>query len=52
MSFIVDQKEREEFRWRAGIGWSGNRQSMRMYTFGHGVDKACMNKKLLKYVCE
>ena len=29
-----------------------DRQSMRMYIFGYGVDKACMNKKSLKYVCE
>ena len=35
MSFIVRQKEREEFRWRSGIGRSGNMKNMNMYIFGH-----------------
>ena len=35
MSFIVREKEWEDFRWRSGIGRSGNRKSIEMYIFGH-----------------
>ena len=36
MVYIGIRKEREEFRWRSGIGWRENRKSMEMYTLGSG----------------
>ena len=34
--YIVIGKEREEFRWRSGIGWKENRKSMGMNVLGSG----------------
>ena len=35
IAFIQRQKEREDFRWRSGIGWRQNRKRIEMYIFGH-----------------
>ena len=34
-AFIVIEKEREDFRWRSGIGWKCNRKNTVMYILGY-----------------